>query len=97
MVDLRRFLGLETNGQVSARRLIVCRARSGELTTGLLVDRVRGIRALAADALRPPPSVVDDRLAPYVNGVAEYDGRLLVSLDMDRLLLSTEMRQFESV
>jgi purine-binding chemotaxis protein CheW len=97
MVDLRRFLGLEINGQLPARRMLVCRARTGELTTGLLVDRVHGIRALSEQAVVPPPSGVDQRVAPYLRGVADHDGRLLVYLDMDRLLLSAEMRQFEPV
>jgi purine-binding chemotaxis protein CheW len=97
MVDLRRFLGMEADRPVPGRRLIVCRTRTGELTTGLIVDRVRGIRSLPMEARAVPSSRLDDRVIAYLQGMAEYEGRLLLFLDLDRLLLSAEMRQFELV
>jgi purine-binding chemotaxis protein CheW len=97
MVDLRRFLGMEADRPVQGRRMMVCRTRTGELTTGLLVDRVRGIRSLPVEARAVPSSRLGDRVTAYLQGMAEYEGRLLLFLDLDRLLLSAEMRQFELV
>jgi purine-binding chemotaxis protein CheW len=94
MVHLRSFLGLPRGGEPPGR-LVVARAGRGEMTAGLLVDRVRGIRALPPGGARAPEAAPGDRLAPYLRGVAEADGRLLAVLDLDRLLLSPELRQFE--
>src|SRR5262249_10077058 len=95
MVHLRSFLGLDSGA--GEGRMMVVRASSHDLVTGLIVDQVRGIRSLPEQGIAAPSTPVEDRVAPYLRGVAEADGRLLVLLDLDRLLLSPEMRQFESV
>ncbi len=97
VVDLRAFLGLERGGHGRDSRMLVVRAREEDMATALIVDRVRGIRAVPADAVAAPTADADPRVAPYLRGVSEHGGRLLVLLDLDRLLLSAEMRQFESV
>jgi purine-binding chemotaxis protein CheW len=97
VVDLRTFLGMEPVALGSASRMLVARSRSGDTTTGLLVDRVRRIIKLPARQIVAPTAPLEDQVAPYLRGVAESAGRLLVVLDLDRLLLSHEMRQFEPV
>lgn len=94
MVDMRMFLGMEPTGSGHGRRMLVAQARGEELTTGLIVDRVSGIRYLDVKRIGAPAAPMDDQVAPYLRGVYEHDGRLLVVLDFDRLLLSPEMRQF---
>ena len=97
IVDLRAFLGM---GQVvggQGGRMVVVRASGEDMVAALIVDRVREICRLPAEQISAPASPVDDPVAPYLRGVCEYKGRLLVLLDVDRLLLSAEMRQFEPV
>jgi uncharacterized repeat protein (TIGR01451 family) len=97
MVDLRLFLGMERLGYDQDSRMLVVRASREDMSVGLIVDRVKGIRVLAEEGISLPTSPVEDRLAPYLRGVTTHRGRLLVLLDLDRLLLSPEMRQFEPV
>jgi uncharacterized repeat protein (TIGR01451 family) len=97
MVDLRLFLGQERPELHPDGRLLVVRSRKEEITVGLIVDRVKGIRVVADDAILQPPSPVEEHLAPYIRGVASHNGRLIVLLNLDKLLLSSEMRQFEPV
>jgi len=97
MVDLRAFLGMERIGYGHASRMLVAQAHQGHLTTGLIVDRVSGIWYLPVDQIGAPAAPIEDQVTPYLRGVYELDGRLLVVLDLDRLLLSPEMRQFEPV
>lgn len=94
MVDMRGFLGMEPTGYGQGRRMVVAQARNEELTTGLIVDQVSGIRHLDVGRISEPTAPIDDQVAPYLRGVYEHDGQLLVVLDFDRLLLSPEMRQF---
>ncbi len=96
LVDLRRFLGLEPAERQPASRILVAQARSEDLTTALVVDRVTGIRSLPLDQISAPAAPIADRVAPYLRGVYERENRLLVVLDLERLLLSPEMRQFET-
>src|SRR5262249_19531329 len=97
MVDLRGFLGMESYGRQPSQRMLVARDRKEEITAGLIVDQVRGIRYVAAERVNPAASPIEDRVAPYLRGFTEQDGRLLVLLDLNRLLLSPEMRQFEPI
>lgn len=96
LVHLRSFLGLE-GGDSNSSRLLVTRASSEPLTTGLLVDRVKGIQRLRPDQIAQPAAPIDNRITPYMRGVCECEDRLVVVLELDRLLLSPEMRQFQAV
>jgi chemotaxis signal transduction protein len=98
MVDLAAFFGLNQLSD-SARdgRVLVVRSLSQELTTGLLVEKVKGLRFISSDRITVPAATFENRLSPFLSGVSELDGRLLVFLDLDRMLLSAEMRQVEPV
>jgi purine-binding chemotaxis protein CheW len=95
MVDLRAFLGMERVGYRQASRMLVAQASQEDMTTGLVVDRVNGIRYLSADRIGEPTAPIEDQVTPYLDGVYEHEERLLVVLNLDRLLLSPEMQQFE--
>jgi purine-binding chemotaxis protein CheW len=94
VVDLRVYLGLDPTSP-HAGRLLVVRLTDGELSLGLLVDRVERIATLAADGVRPPESPLDGPLAPYLAGVAHLGGRAVAVLDLDALLTSADLRQFD--
>jgi purine-binding chemotaxis protein CheW len=95
VVDLRAFLGMETTAYSQDSRMMVTHVPTEDMTTSLIVDRVSGIRYLDVDRIGAPAAPIDDQVAPYLRGVCEDDGHLLVVLDLDRLLLSPEMQQFQ--
>jgi purine-binding chemotaxis protein CheW len=95
MVDLRSFLGLEPLERDATARMVVAQARTDAMTAGLLVDWVGGIRQLAVSEIVPPAAPLEGPVATFLRGVCESDGHLLVVLDLEGLLLSREMRQFE--
>jgi len=97
MVSLRTFLGLEPGSQERQERLLVVRSQAEDLTAGLLVDEIKGICSVPGDRVEAPASPLDDRVTTYLRGITKHKGRLLAVLDLDRLLLSPEMRQFELV
>ncbi|WP_439624857.1 chemotaxis protein CheW [Gemmata sp.] len=95
MVDLRAFLA-EPPGPAADpdRRLLVVTAPGGDLTAGLLVDRVRGIQSIPPDQVRAPAAPIAARCAAYMTGVAGGDRRPVVVLEPDRLLLAPEFLPF---
>lgn len=97
IVDLRRLLDVGDTGLPPDPQLLLAHTQLQDLTAGLVVDRVNGVRFLPADQIKPPAAPMEGRVASYLRGVLEYEGHLLVILDLDRLLLSSEMRQFEPV
>ncbi|HZT78422.1 MAG TPA: chemotaxis protein CheW [Vicinamibacterales bacterium] len=94
VVDLRAFLGLDAWTTAGARMLVV-RLLTDEFAAGLLVDGVDRIVEIAAGAIGAPESPLDGPLAPYLNGICTVGDRTVAVLDLDRLLRSPEIRQFE--
>lgn len=97
MVDLRTFLGMDGTSYGQDCRMLVARASEENVTTGLIVDQVSGIRYLSVDRIVTPGALIEDKVAPYLHGVYEHDEHLLVVLNLERLLLSPEMQQFEPI
>ncbi len=94
VVDMRAFLGLDQTASNAARMLVV-RLLTEEFSTGLLVDSVDRIVAVPPEAITPPESALDGALAPYLRGMCVVEERLVAVLDLDRLLRSPDIRQFE--
>lgn len=83
-IDMRRRLGLaerETEGRV----LAVGIEWKGE-AFGLLIDSVGEVLKLDVKAREPNPANLDRRWAEISEGVYRLEGRLMVVLDIDRVL-----------
>jgi purine-binding chemotaxis protein CheW len=96
IVDLRGFLGIETIGFRPHTRVIVVRANKEELMTGLVVDQVIGIRTLRVDRIGEVESPAGQQVGRYVIGRYETEKHRFDVLDIEQLLLSSEMNQFEA-
>ena len=94
VIDLRAFLGLEPHAPQSARMLVV-RLLDEPFATGLIVDAVDRIVAVPAAQIAAPASPLDGPLAEFIGGVFHIGERLVAVLDLDRLLRSPEIRQFD--
>ena len=94
VVDMRTFLGLEASSSNSARMLVV-RLLNEDFATGLLVDGVDRIVSVPPGRITPPESALEGPLAAYLTGMCVIDELLVAVLDLDRLLRSPEIRQFE--
>lgn len=94
VIDMRTFLGLDVPSPHSGRMLVV-RLLNEEFSTGLLVDAVDRIAAVQPEEIRPPASPLEGPLAAYLTGMCVIGGRLVAVLDLERLLRSPEIRQFD--
>jgi chemotaxis signal transduction protein len=75
--------------------MLVVHAQNEDITMGLIVDRVGGIFDLPEEQIRSPSAPIDDKISAYMRGVSDYRERLFVVLDLNRLLLSPEIQQFQ--
>jgi purine-binding chemotaxis protein CheW len=94
VIDMRTLLGLDAE-PVPGARLLVVRLLDEPFTTGLVVDTVDRIVAVPAGAITAPASPLEGPLSPYLSGVCEIGGRLVAVIDIDSLLRSPEIRQFD--
>ena len=95
VVDLRSLLGLPPAESSVSQRLIVVRSTLEEIATGWIVDRVIGVRRLAIQDLQPCSTLTTGAAVGFLNGIVACDDHLIAVLDVNRVLSSPEMRQFE--
>ena len=84
IIDMRRRLELEVLEE-SRRMLVVGIEHKGE-SYGLLIDRVGEVLKLPARSFEDNPINFDRTLAQVSAGVHRLDGKLMVVLDLDRVL-----------
>ena len=95
IVDLRSLLGLPEATNAVSQRLIVVRSTQEEIATGWIVDRVIGIRRLTTDDMQSCSSLTTGAAVRFLSGLVDCDDQLVAVLDVNRVLSSPEMRQFE--
>lgn len=91
IIDLRRRFGLGEAEYGRTTVVIVVKVQSarGELTAGIVVDGVCEVCNVSAEDLRPAPEVGGDVDADFVRGLAMTDERMLILLDVVRLVGTT--------
>jgi purine-binding chemotaxis protein CheW len=83
-IDLRRRLNLPPQ-EPGQKKMSVVAEQSGELYA-LLVDQVSEVMSLDANLFERNPPTLERNWALFSNGIYRLDGRLLVILDVARLL-----------
>ena len=92
VVDLRHRLGLAQDVLYGDKARIII-VDLGAQYTGMLVDAVTGIWRLPPDSSKPPPKKGTQVDGIYLSGVAHYDGRNVLLLDLGRVLTVDEVNQ----
>lgn len=86
LIDLRRRLGLDTGGVGDRRPSKAIGIEHAGESYGLLIDEIGEVMMLPAASREECPINMDRRLAQAAIGVHRLDGRILVVLDVDRVL-----------
>ncbi len=68
----------------SGVRIIVC--RDGEITVGLLVDRINQVVKISADRIEPPPAVIAGIDRSMITGIGRCQGRMIIMLNLASVL-----------
>jgi purine-binding chemotaxis protein CheW len=88
ILDLRRRFGLGDAEQGRTTVVIVVKVETarGELTAGMVVDGVCEVSNIALQDLRAPPEMSTAIDTDFVRGLAMVDGKMLILLDVVRLI-----------
>ena len=87
VISLRKRFGLGPRALDKETRIVVVEVLGTVL--GLMVDAVSEVLRIKPDAVEPPPRL--GRVErEYVRGVAKIEGRLLILLDIERLMSEAE-------
>ncbi|MDR2604622.1 MAG: chemotaxis protein CheW, partial [Desulfovibrio sp.] len=86
IIDLRRRFGLDSKVHDKHTRIIVIEINN--MIVGFVVDSVSEVLRIPAGTVEPPPPVVAGVESEYISGVGKLQDRLLILLDLDKLLSS---------
>jgi purine-binding chemotaxis protein CheW len=87
VVALRKRFGLESLAQDKQTRIVVVEGKGTVL--GFMVDSVSEVLRIPVDAVEAPPRLGKVE-REYVSGVSKLNDRLLILLDVDRLMSDSE-------
>jgi len=94
VIALRKRFGLDDLSHDKQTRIVVVEIRGTVL--GFIVDLVSEVLRIPADTVEPPPRLGKVE-REYVSGVGKLDNRLLILLDVDRLLTDAEDAHFSEM
>lgn len=84
VVNLRKKFGFDSKEMDSHSRIMVVDVGR---TIGLVVDSVSEVLRLSPDTIEPPPSLTaNNGSSEYILGVGKLEDRLLILLDIEKLL-----------
>jgi purine-binding chemotaxis protein CheW len=89
IIDLRRRFGLSSKTHDKHTRIIVIEISN--MIVGFVVDSVSEVLRIPSGTVEPPPPVVAGVDSEYINGVGKLQDRLLILLDLDKLLSSEDI------
>ncbi|WP_349410519.1 chemotaxis protein CheW [Pseudalkalibacillus sp. SCS-8] len=96
VIDLRSRFDLPEAEHTDETRIIIVRAN--ELEVGMIVDSANDVIDVPTNTIEPAPKVVGGIDAEYLDGVAKLENRLLILLNLDKVLNPEEiiaLREFK--
>lgn len=86
IIDLRRRFGIERRDHDKNTRIVVVQLQGK--VVGFVVDAVREVLRIPGSVTEPPPAAVADVNSEYITAVGKLDDRLLILLDLEKVLLN---------
>jgi purine-binding chemotaxis protein CheW len=99
VVDMRKKFGLPDAPATRDTCIITAmvEGKEGEVLTGLLVDGVSEVTQVAATEVEPVPALGEDMKLDFVTGLSKTKGRVIVLLDMDKVMQGQEFQQLQEL
>ena len=95
VIDMRSRLGLETQEPTRDTRIIIVRVESKDV--GITVDSVSRVMKVSSSEILPAPGLVKGVESEYLRGVVEDGEDVVLILEMNRVLTSTERLHFAEI
>ena len=96
VINLNVIMGMESKENNENTRIIV--ADIGETVMGFIVDSVSEVIRLPESSVEPAPAVIANKIGTeYVRGVGKMEDRLLILLDLDKILSANELHNVNAI
>ncbi|MDD3852582.1 MAG: chemotaxis protein CheW [Syntrophomonadaceae bacterium] len=95
IIDLKKRFDMGASNITAETRSVVVEVEGQ--TVGIIVDEVSEVLRLPTDSIEPPPVIIGGITSEYLTGVGKLQDRLLILLDMDKILSEQEKSELVSV
>lgn len=95
VLDTRKRFGLSQHEIDDSTRVVII--ESGEQVVGILVDSVAEVVYLKQSEIESAPNVGNEESSKYIQGVNSRDGRLLILVDVNKLLTEEEWQEMDGM
>jgi len=91
VIDLHKRFGMSAHEQDNETRIVV--ANVGNLKIGMIVSAVSEVLTIDDSVIEPPPPMISNVNSEFITGVAKIDKRLVILLDLAKVLSADEKKQ----
>jgi|YNPMSStandDraft_1061717.scaffolds.fasta_scaffold13564_1 purine-binding chemotaxis protein CheW len=95
VLDLSARFGLTEQGVTKERRIVV--VHCGQTEAGIIVDGVCEVLTLDAAQVEPPPPLTRSVASQFVEGIAKLGDRIVILLDLHKVLSTEEEKQVMAI
>ncbi len=95
VIDLRVKLNMQQVDYGKDTRIVVIELN--DKTVGFIVDEVSEVLRIPQSITEPPPSMVSGIDSEYITAIGKLDNRLLILLDLDKILGEAEVEILDAV
>lgn len=93
VIDLRKRLGVGGSEKKRENRVLI--AENGGRMVGLVVDSASEVMRMDSESIKPPPDIITNLGVDYITGVADFQDRLIILLDLSKILDVKTMVQLQ--
>lgn len=93
IIDLRKRFNLSPAESTANSRIII--VEMGGTIVGMIVDAVSEVLSVSRSNIEPPPAVVSGLDSAYLRGIALWQERLVILLDLEKILAEKEQQQLK--
>ena len=94
IIDLRTRFGMPRNEHTKSTRIVV--TEIGSKRVGMVVDSVSEVLRLPTDSIEDAPDMISGVDTEYIRGVGKIEDRLIILLDLGRVISGSERQQLET-
>ncbi|RXA18739.1 purine-binding chemotaxis protein CheW [Methanosarcina sp. MSH10X1] len=96
VIDLNRRLGFPSKETDSLSRIIIVEVK--DTVIGMLVNSVKEVMRLPLSSIEPTPEMIKSKInAEYLTGVGKTGNRLLILLNLARVIGEEEIEEFNKL
>jgi purine-binding chemotaxis protein CheW len=97
VIDLAKQFGLASREELPDSARIVVTEVNGQ-TVGMMVDEVPGVLNLPGENIESTPELIQAKIKrDYIKGVGKIDKRLIVILDLGKVLAPQEVEEIKAI